>query len=151
LRASEIGMLQRTDVDLKSGRLTIQRTKGSLSGVYAMQPDEIKTLRAYVATRADSSPLPLHFQPHPSYLPLYPLEAHADLRPGRRGPEGEAEIPRPQALDRYSPPGQDPVLSVIRAVTRGRAVTRREEPGPRGALTENGFYVIYAPVSDRFC
>jgi len=24
------------------------------------------------------------------------------------------------------------------AVTRGRAVTRREEPGPRGAMTENG-------------
>jgi hypothetical protein len=29
--------------------------------------------------------------------------------------------------------------------TRGRAVTRREEPGPRGAMTENGDYVIYAP------
>ena len=56
LRASEISMLQRTDVDLKSGRLTIQRTKGSLSGIYAMQPDEIKALRAYVATRTDSSP-----------------------------------------------------------------------------------------------
>ena len=56
LRASEIGMLQRTDVNLKSGRLTIQHTKGSLSGIYAMQPDEIKALRAYVATRADSSP-----------------------------------------------------------------------------------------------
>ena len=56
LRASEIGMLQRTDVDLKSGRLTIQRAKGSLSGVHSMQPDEIKALRAYLATRADSSP-----------------------------------------------------------------------------------------------
>jgi integrase len=44
LRASEIGMLQRTDIDLKSGRLTIQRAKGSLSGVYAMQPHEIKAL-----------------------------------------------------------------------------------------------------------
>ncbi len=44
-------MLQRTDVDLKSGRLTIQRAKGPLSGVYAMQLDEIKALRAYVATR----------------------------------------------------------------------------------------------------
>jgi hypothetical protein len=48
-------MLQRTDVDLKSGRLTTQRTKGSLSGVYAMQPDEIKTLRAYVATRGEQA------------------------------------------------------------------------------------------------
>lgn len=56
LRASEIGMLQRTDADLKAGRLTIQRAKGSLSGVHAMQPDEIKALRAYLATRADSSP-----------------------------------------------------------------------------------------------
>jgi hypothetical protein len=25
------------------------------------------------------------------------------------------------------------------------AVTRREEPGSRGAMTENGGYVIYAP------
>lgn len=56
LRASEIGMLQRTDADLKAGRLTIQRAKGSLSGVHAMQPDELKFLRAYLATRADSSP-----------------------------------------------------------------------------------------------
>jgi len=32
----------------------------------------------------------------------------------------------------------------IRAVTRGRAVTRREEPGPRGAMTGNGLYVAYA-------
>ncbi len=44
LRACEIGMLQRTDVDLKSGRLTVQRAKGSLSGVYHMEPDEIKAL-----------------------------------------------------------------------------------------------------------
>jgi integrase len=40
LRASEIGMLQKTDVDLKRGRITIQRLKGSLSGIYPMQPDE---------------------------------------------------------------------------------------------------------------
>ena len=31
------------------------------------------------------------------------------------------------------------------ALTMGRAVTRREEPRPRGAMTENGLYVIYAP------
>jgi integrase len=30
LRASEIGHLQRTDVDLKQGRITIHRLKGSL-------------------------------------------------------------------------------------------------------------------------
>ena len=48
LRASEIGLLQRTDVDLKQGRITIQRLKGSISGVYPMQPDVIKLLRAYI-------------------------------------------------------------------------------------------------------
>src|SRR5688500_2294584 len=38
LRASEIGLLQRADIDLKQGRVTIHRLKGSLSGVYPMQP-----------------------------------------------------------------------------------------------------------------
>jgi type 1 fimbriae regulatory protein FimB len=42
LRASEIGHLQRSDVDLKQGRITIHRLKGSLSGIYPMQPDVIK-------------------------------------------------------------------------------------------------------------
>ncbi len=56
LRASEIGLLQRTSVDLKQGRMTIQRLKGSLSGVYPMQPDEIKLLRSYIRSREDESP-----------------------------------------------------------------------------------------------
>ena len=56
LRASEIGLLQRTHVDLKSGRITIRRLKGSLSGVYPMQPDEQKLLRSYLASRKDHSP-----------------------------------------------------------------------------------------------
>jgi integrase len=56
LRASEIGLLQRTDVDLKQGRITIQRLKGSISGVYPMQPDVIKLLRGYIRQRTDSSP-----------------------------------------------------------------------------------------------
>jgi type 1 fimbriae regulatory protein FimB len=56
LRASEIGLLQRTDVDLKQGRITIHRLKGSLSGIYPLQPDVIKLLRAYLRTRTDPSP-----------------------------------------------------------------------------------------------
>jgi integrase len=56
LRASEIGLLQRTDVDLKQGRITIHRLKGSLSGIYPLQPDVIKRLRAYLRSRADSLP-----------------------------------------------------------------------------------------------
>lgn len=51
LRASEIGMLQQDDLDLKQGRITVNRLKGSLSGVYPMQPDVIKYVRAYLRTR----------------------------------------------------------------------------------------------------
>jgi integrase len=43
LRASEIGLLQRVDVDAKQGRISINRLKGSNSGVYPMQPDVLKT------------------------------------------------------------------------------------------------------------
>src|SRR6266850_1886822 len=56
LRVSEIGLLQRTDMDLKQGRIIINRLKGSLSGIYPLQPDVIKLLRSYVRTRTDSSP-----------------------------------------------------------------------------------------------
>jgi integrase len=56
LRASEVGHLQRTDVDLKQGRITIHRLKGSLSGIYPLQPDVIKLLRSYLRTRTDESP-----------------------------------------------------------------------------------------------
>src|SRR3954454_10802761 len=56
LRASEIGLLQRTDVDLKRGRITIHRLKGSLSGVYPMQPDEQKCIRSLLLSREDDSP-----------------------------------------------------------------------------------------------
>jgi site-specific recombinase XerD len=56
LRASEIGLLQRTDVDLQQGRITVHRLKGSLSAVYPLQPDVIKLLRSYLRSRTDSSP-----------------------------------------------------------------------------------------------
>ena len=53
LRASEVGMLQRDDVDLKQSRITIRRLKGSLGGVYPMSADTIKVIRAYLRTRDD--------------------------------------------------------------------------------------------------
>jgi integrase/recombinase XerD len=56
LRASEIGLLQRRDLDFRTGRITIHRVKGSLSGVYPMQPDTQKRLRTYLHTRTDASP-----------------------------------------------------------------------------------------------
>ena len=55
LRASEIGLLRREDVDLKQGRLAIHRLKGSLSGVYPMQPDTVKRIRS--CHRTTSSPI----------------------------------------------------------------------------------------------
>src|SRR5262245_32065063 len=56
LRASEIGLLQRADVDAKHGRISIHRLKGSLSAVYPMQPDVVKAIRSYLRTRTDESP-----------------------------------------------------------------------------------------------
>jgi len=56
LRASEIGLLQRADVHVKQGRISIHRLKGSISGVYPMQPDVLKTIRSYLRTREDESP-----------------------------------------------------------------------------------------------
>jgi type 1 fimbriae regulatory protein FimB len=56
LRASEIGLLQRADIDLKQGRVTIHRLKGSISGVYPMQPDMVKLLRSLIRERTDASP-----------------------------------------------------------------------------------------------
>jgi integrase len=62
LRATEVGLLQRTDVDLKQGRITIHRLKGSLSGIYPLQPDVIKLLRSYLRANGLIA-IPLHFQP----------------------------------------------------------------------------------------
>ena len=56
LRASEVGLLHRHDADLRTGRLTVYRLKGSLSGVYPMQPDTQKLLKAYLRSRKDVSP-----------------------------------------------------------------------------------------------
>jgi site-specific recombinase XerD len=56
LRASEIGLLQLADVDAKQGRVSIHRLKGSISGVYPMQPDVLKAIRSYLRTRQDESP-----------------------------------------------------------------------------------------------
>ena len=49
-------MHQITDVDLKAGRITINRVKGSMSGTYPMSPDTVKLLRSYLNSRKDVSP-----------------------------------------------------------------------------------------------
>lgn len=56
LRASEIGLLQKADVDMKQGRISIHRLKGPISAVYPMPPDVMKAVRSYLRTRTDESP-----------------------------------------------------------------------------------------------
>lgn len=51
LRASEVGNLRITDVDFKQMRIMIHRLKGSISGQYPMQIDEVKILKAYLNSR----------------------------------------------------------------------------------------------------
>jgi len=55
LRASEVGMLQRTDVDLKAARITINRVKGSMSGTYPLSSATVKLIRSYLKSRKDVS------------------------------------------------------------------------------------------------
>jgi site-specific recombinase XerD len=56
LRASEVGMLHTTDLDLKQYRLHIHRLKHSLDGVHPLQPDEVKALKTYLKERASNAP-----------------------------------------------------------------------------------------------
>lgn len=55
LRASEIGMLKPGDVDLARGRIRIERLKHSQGGEFPLQPDEIKSLKAWLKERQDNN------------------------------------------------------------------------------------------------
>ena len=57
LRASEVGLLRKSDVNLKELRINIYRVKRSLSGTYPLQPDEARILKAYLRSRTDDSPI----------------------------------------------------------------------------------------------
>ena len=56
LRASEIGLLQVSDIDFETMRLNVRRLKGSHSGVNAIHPDEARYLKAYLKARNSESP-----------------------------------------------------------------------------------------------
>jgi site-specific recombinase XerD len=58
LRASEIGLLQKSDIDFKQLRIVCDRLKGSHRGVQPLQADEVKSLRSYLRARGeDHSPV----------------------------------------------------------------------------------------------
>ena len=56
LRASEVGLLRVSDLDLKRLRVMLHRLKGSLSGEHPLQADEARALKAWLKSRdTDSS------------------------------------------------------------------------------------------------
>lgn len=57
LRASEVGLLRREDVDFKNLRIKIRRVKGGIGGEYPLQPDAAQKVRAYLRSRGDNSPV----------------------------------------------------------------------------------------------
>ncbi len=57
LRASEIGLLRVSDLDLKRLRIMLHRLKGSLSGEHPLQADEARALKAWLKSRATDSPI----------------------------------------------------------------------------------------------
>ena len=56
LRASEVSLLQRADLNPQQGRIYIPRVKGSLAKTYPVQPEDLRRLRAYLRTRHDDAP-----------------------------------------------------------------------------------------------
>jgi site-specific recombinase XerD len=57
LRASEVGHLRSTDLDLTRFRIRLYRLKGSHGGEHPMQPDEVKAIKSYLRSRNDNSPI----------------------------------------------------------------------------------------------
>ena len=57
LRASEVGLLQTSDVDFRKLRIMLHRLKGSYSGEHPLQPDEAKALKAHLRSRTHDSPV----------------------------------------------------------------------------------------------
>jgi len=56
LRASEIGLLEVDDIDLKQFTIFIRRLKGSHSGIHPIRPDEAKAVKAMLKERKADSP-----------------------------------------------------------------------------------------------
>jgi integrase/recombinase XerD len=56
LRASEVSLLLREDFDRRRGRIYIHRLKGSISGIFPIEPSDVKRVQAYLNSRDDDSP-----------------------------------------------------------------------------------------------
>src|SRR5262245_42725271 len=56
LRVSEVTSMRLADLKLKTSRLWVERLKGSLSTEHPVEGDELRAIKRYLATRADSLP-----------------------------------------------------------------------------------------------
>jgi type 1 fimbriae regulatory protein FimB len=56
LRASEVSLLHREDLNTQQGRIYIPRVKGSIAKTFPVQPEDVRCLRAYLHTRRDDAP-----------------------------------------------------------------------------------------------
>jgi site-specific recombinase XerD len=57
LRASEVGHLRSTDLDLTRMRIRLYRLKGSHGGEHPLQPDEVKAIKSHLRSRTHDSPI----------------------------------------------------------------------------------------------
>lgn len=57
LRASEVSLLRREDLDFERLKIRVTRVKGSISAEYPLRPEVAKVLKGYLRTRKDSSPI----------------------------------------------------------------------------------------------
>ena len=56
LRASEVGLLRTSDLDLKRLKIMLYRLKVSLSGEHPLQSDEARALKAWLKAKGTGSP-----------------------------------------------------------------------------------------------
>ena len=87
LRASEVGLLRVSDLDLKRLRIMLHRLKGSLSGEHPLQADEARALRAWLKNRETDSSI---LFPSRRSLPI----SRQMLDVLRKGYAKEAAIPK---------------------------------------------------------
>ena len=57
LRASEVGLLYKQDLNLKQLRIHIHRLKGSIPGEHPMQADEVRLIKSYLKEGTLDTPI----------------------------------------------------------------------------------------------
>ena len=77
LRASEVGLLVRADVDFQELRIHVHRLKSGHSGTYPLHPSLARILKAYLGARRDASPI---LFPSNRLLPINRRTLHVLMR-----------------------------------------------------------------------